>query len=174
MDRVKLILPTANYKGEILNYKNEFMKDNDSMDGTSGLRNAKSFENWLNDITDNLNEETVREGLVPSTTYIAISTYDERLIGMIDIRHRLNDYLLNYGGHIGYSVRKSERDKGYATEMLQLALNQCRGLGITKALLTCDKDNIASAKTIVKNGGTFENEVKEENGITQRFWITLN
>ncbi len=174
MDRVKLILPNANYKGEILNYKNEFMKDNDSMDGTSGLRNAKSFENWLNDITDNLNEETVREGLVPSTTYIAISTYDERLIGMIDIRHRLNDYLLNYGGHIGYSVRKSERDKGYATEMLQLALNQCRGLGITKALLTCDKDNIASAKTIVKNGGTFENEVKEENGITQRFWITLN
>ena len=64
---------------------------------------------------ENLNEKTVRDGLVPATTYMAVSTNDGRLIGMIDIRHRLNDYLLNFGGHIGYSIRKSERMQGYAT-----------------------------------------------------------
>ena len=56
---------------------------------------------------------------------MAISTNDGRLIGMIDIRHRLNDYLLNFGGHIGYSIRKSERQQGYATEMLALSLLEC-------------------------------------------------
>lgn len=174
MSTLKLILPTVKYKDEIMNYKKEFIENKDSMDGTSGLRNAKSFEEWHNVILDNLNEETVREGLVPATTYIAISTDDERLIGMIDIRHRLNEYLLNYGGHIGYSVRRLERGKGYATEMLRLALKKCERLGIKKILITCDKDNIASAKTIIKNGGSLENEVQEESGITQRYWINLN
>ncbi len=157
-----------------MKYKKEFIKHNDSMDGTSGLRDAKSFEEWHNAILDNLNEETVREGLVPATTYMAISIDDERLIGMIDIRHRLNDYLLSYGGHIGYSVRKSEREKGYATEMLELALKECRRLGIIEVLLTCDKNNIASVKTILKNGASLENEVQDESGITQRYWINLD
>ena len=174
MSILKLILPTVKYKDEIMNYKREFIKNNDSMDGTSGLRNAKSFEEWHKAILDNLNEETVREGLVPASTYIAISIDDERLIGMIDIRHRLNEYLLKYGGHIGYSVRRLERGKGYATEMLRLALKRCERLGITKVLITCDKDNIASAKTIIKNGASLENEVQEESGITQRYWINFN
>lgn len=174
MTRLKLILPTAEYKDEIMNYKDEFIKNNESMHGTSGLRNAKSFEQWHSAILDNLNEETVGAGLVPATTYIAISSDDDRLIGMIDIRHRLNDYLLNYGGHIGYSVRKSERKKGYATEMLELALKECNRLGIKKVLITCDKDNIASAKTITNNGASLENEIQVENGITQRYWINLN
>ena len=174
MSKLKLVLPTTKYKDEIMKYKKEFIKHNDSMDGTSGLRDAESFEEWHNAILDNLNEETVREGLVPATTYMAISIDDERLIGMIDIRHRLNDYLLSYGGHIGYSVRKSEREKGYATEMLELALKECRKLGIREVLLTCDKNNIASVKTIIKNGASLENEVQEESGITQRYWIDLN
>ena len=93
---------------------------------------------------------------------------------MIDIRHRLNDYLLNFGGHIDYSVRKSERQKGYATEMLALALIECMKLNIKRVLITCDKDNIASAKTIINNGGILENEILEGSGITQRYWINLD
>ena len=96
------------------------------------------------------------------------------LICMIDIRHRLNDYLLNFGGHIGYSVRKSDRQKGYATEMLALALKECKKMGMKRILLTCDKDNIASAKTILSNGGILENEVEEGDTITQRYWININ
>ena len=174
MTRLRLILPTARYKDEIMSYRKEFIDNKESMDGTSGLRDAKSFEEWHDAIIDNLKEETVKEGLVPATTYIAISTNDDRLIGMIDIRHRLNDYLLNFGGHIGYSVRKLDRQKGYATEMLALALKECKKMGMKEVLLTCDKDNLASAKTIISNGGILENEVKDEDTITQRYWININ
>lgn len=168
---IKLILPNKNYKAEIMEYQDEFIKNNDSMDGTSGLASAKTFEEWHQNVILSSNEETVSKEFVPATSYLAISTNDERLIGMIQIRHRLNDFLFNYGGHIGYSVRKSERKKGYATEMLSLALKECEKLGIKKVLLTCNKENIASAKTIVKNGGVLENEVSQENQITQRYWI---
>jgi len=173
MSRLKLILPTPEYKDIILDYKREFIENGDSMDGTAGLKNVESFEEWYSTFYDNLREETVREGFVPSSTYMAISNDDGRLIGMIDIRHRLNDYLLNFGGHIGYSVRKSERKKGYATEMLRLALKECIKLNIKKVLITCDKDNVFSAKTMINNGAEMENEVSEGNRITQRYWITL-
>ena len=95
------------------------------------------------------------------------------MVGIIDIRHRLNDYLLKFGGNIGYSVRKSERRKGYAKTMLALGLEECRKLGLEKVLITCDKENIASAKTILACGGVLENEIPEERRITQRYWIAL-
>lgn len=174
MNRLKLVLPTPEYKNKIMDYKREFIENGDSMDGTAGLRNAKTFEEWYSAFCDNLKEETVRDGLVPATTYMAISIDDGRLIGMIDIRHSLNDYLLISGGHIGYSVRKSERQKGYATEIVALALSECEKINIKKVLITCDKDNIASAKTIIKNGGHLENEISEGDSITQRYWITLD
>jgi predicted acetyltransferase len=143
------------------------------MDGTAGLKNAETFEEWYSAVCDNSKEETVRAGLVPSTTYMAISADNGRLIGMIDIRHRLNDYLLSHGGHIGYSIRKSERQKRYATEMLELALKECGKLNIKKVLLTCDRNNIASAKTMINNGAKLENEIKDGDRITQRYWIDL-
>ncbi|MBC8063035.1 MAG: GNAT family N-acetyltransferase [Clostridiaceae bacterium] len=174
MSRLKLVLPTLEYREKLMDYKTEFIENEDSMDGSAGLRNAETFEEWYSALCDNLKEETVREGLVPATTFMAISTKDGSLIGMIDIRHRLNDYLLNFGGHIGYSIRKSERQNGYATEMLGLALIECVKLNIKKILITCDKDNVASAKTIINNGGKLENEIAEGNRITQRYWIIQN
>lgn len=170
MERIKLVLPTPQYKEKLMDYKREFIENGDSMDGSAGLRNANSFEDWYSALC----EETLRPGLVPSTTYMAISTDDNRLIGMIDIRHSLNDYLLNFGGHIGYSIRKSERKKRYATEMLALGLKECKKLNIEKVLITCDKNNIASAKTIINNGGQLENEISQEDRITQRYWINLD
>lgn len=175
MDRLKLLLPTSEYKDQIMDYKKEFIENGDSMDGTAGLRNCETFEEWMDVVYDNMSEETVREGLVPATTFIATYHDDKaRLVGMIEIRHILNDYLFKYGGHIGYSVRKTERRKGYATEMLALALKECKNLSINKVLITCDKDNIPSAKTIINNGGILEDEVLEGDGITQRYWIFLS
>ncbi len=170
-----LVNPTLEDEIKVMDYKNEFLTNGDSMDGTSSLRNANSYQEWYSALIDNSNADTVRPGLVPSTTYLAIRQSDQRLVGMIDIRHKLNDYLINFGGNIGYSVRKSERRKGYAKEMLRLALEKCSSFGIEKALVTCDFDNIASAKTILANGGEFENEVLDEyDGVmVQRYWIKI-
>lgn len=173
MNRLKLILPMPEHKDQIMDYKREFIENGDSMDGTAGLNRFDTFEEWYGAVCDNSREETVREGLVPATTLLAVSVHDNRLIGMIDIRHRLNGYLYNVGGHIGYSVRKSERRKGYATEMLALGLKECVKLNIKRVLITCDKDNIASAKTILNNGGVPENEIQRRDHTIQRYWITL-
>lgn len=98
----------------------------------------------------------------------------DRLLGAVNIRHDLNDSLLQEGGHIGDGIRPSERRKGYATEMIRLALVECKKLGIDQVLMTCDKDNIGSVKSIVKNGGILENEfVNSEGNIEQRYWISI-
>ncbi|HAT4340461.1 TPA: GNAT family N-acetyltransferase [Clostridium perfringens] len=173
MEKIKLILPNLNLKNEIEEYKNEFILNGDSMDGCAGLGNIESFEEWIQILKDNSNISTVREGFVPSSTYMAIRESDNRIVGMIDIRHFLNDYLEKFGGHIGYSVRKSERQKGYAKKMLELALEKCKELNINRVLLTCSKDNIPSMKTILSQGGILENEILEGERITCRYWIDL-
>jgi len=167
------VRPKINHKTDVIEYKNEFILNNDSMDGTAGLRDSATVEEWMANIEDNSREETVRPGLVPSSTYIVIRVSDSRVIGMVDIRHRLNEFLLRSGGHIGYSVRKSERNKGYAKQILSMALNECLELGIKDILVTCSKDNVASAKTILANGGILENEVVIDGKVKQRYWIEI-
>lgn len=171
MDSYKLCKISKEYFPKILDYKQEFIKNNDSFDGTAGLGNYDDLNDWYNGIILNSSEKTVREGLVPSTTMMLLANDD--IVGMIDIRHKLNDNLLKFGGHIGYSIRKSQRNKGYATLMLKLALAKCKEYNIKKVLITCDKDNIASAKVIMNNGGKFENEIELNGEIIQRYWIEI-
>lgn len=118
-------------------------------------------------------KEPTPPGLVPDSTFFALDTERERFIGAVNIRHRLNDRLLRAGGHIGDGVRPSERRKGYGTAVVGLALEKCRELGIMRVLMVCDKDNIASAKTIQKNGGVLENEIEDRGELVQRYWINL-
>ena len=174
MKPIKLIAPTKEHEGQLHEYKKEFELNGDNLNGSAGLIRAKTYDEWLQNISDNAKTETVLEGVVGSSQYLAVRTCDNRIGGMINIRHTLNEYLLNFGGHIGYSVRKSERQKGYAKEMLRLALGKCKELGIGKILITCNKDNIASAKTILANGGVLENEVPEQDRVTQRYWIDIS
>ena len=86
----------------------------------------------------------------------------------------LNEYLFNYGGHIGDGIRPSKRNMGYGNKMISLALDECRKLKIDKVLMVCNKNNIASRKTIIKNGGVLDNEVKLDNDIFERYWIKVN
>ena len=118
----------------------------------------------------------IKEGTdqwVPGSVFFCYDIDRGIYVGAVNIRHRLNDSLLFTGGHIGDGIRPSERHKGYGTAMLALALDECKKLGIDKVLMTCDKDNIGSAKAIQKNGGVKENEVEEDGVIEERYWITL-
>ena len=102
---------------------------------------------------------------VPCTTYWW--TDGDTYLGRINLRHRLNERLRDIGGHIGYDIRPSARRRGHATAMLAAALPHAAALGIDKALVTCDADNIASRKVIEANGGAFE----DQRGTKLRFWV---
>lgn len=174
MTRLTLITPTESYREQILAYRAEFLQAGDYLAGCAGLDKAPSFGEWLQALRDNSREETVREGLVPASNYMAIRQADNRLVGFIDLRHRLNEFLLQFGGNIGYSVRPCERRQGYAKEMLTLALLKCRERGMRRVLVTCRKENFASARTIQSCGGVLENEGFKEGTLYQRYWITLS
>lgn len=118
------------------------------------------------------------KGINIDSTFVEHSTYwlmneKNKILGVVNIRHRLNEGLLSRGGHIGYGITPSERRKGYATEILRLALDKAKELGIERALVTCDKDNIGSAKTITKNGGILESEILYDGAVIQRYWIEI-
>lgn len=173
MEELYLVKPTAAHADQIAAYRAEFLERGDSMDGTSGLSNYAAPADWLAWL-DTLADPAKRpEGFVPSTTLLCIRKDDNRLVGMIDIRHELNDHLLNFGGHIGYSVRPDERRKGYAKAMLYMALQETARLNIDRVLVTCNRDNEASRRTILAYGGELENEIwdESENEFVQRYWI---
>ena len=171
MGKIKLVVPSMAYEEQIKSYREEFLKHGDSMDGTSFLHEYENIQDWLAFIEKNSQEETVTEGLVVATEFLAVRLSDNQLVGMIDIRHTLNDFLLKIGGHIGYSVRRSEWNKGYAKEMLKEALVFCQTIGLESVLVTCDTVNIGSAKVIQANGGQLENETLYEGVPIQRYWI---
>ena len=124
---------------------------------------------------DNLEFNEPTEEIVPDSVFFLLDVERNILLGAVNIRHYLNDYLLQFGGHIGDGIRPSERRKGYATEMIRLSLIECKKLGIHKVLMVCNKSNIGSAKSIIKNGGILENEFTDEDGeINQRYWIDLD
>ncbi|MEG1972544.1 MAG: GNAT family N-acetyltransferase [Oscillospiraceae bacterium] len=173
MHNLKLVFPDESYKEQTESYKQEFLEEGEALiNGASGLELAESFEAWVQSLKNNLCEETVQKGYVPGTTFLAV-TEENKLVGTINIRHRLNDFLLNFGGHIGYSIRKSERQKGYGGEMLRLALEFAKSLNMDKVLITCNKENTASAKTILHNGGILEDERENDGHTVQRYWIDL-
>ncbi len=112
--------------------------------------------------------------LVPDSTYFCLDEDRNIFVGAVNIRHYLNERLLLNGGHIGDGIRPCERRKGFATQMISLALEECKALGIEKVLMVCDKENIASAKSIINNGGVLENEIEVDGVIEQRYWIVNN
>ena len=153
---------------QIQDYKNEFIVNNEIIQGAADMR-ALSISEWVQFAENTKYKETVTPGFVTAHTFFAL--YNDKIVGIINARHELNDYLLNFGGHIGYSVRKSERRKGYAKAMLSYTVEFLFSLGLEKILITCDKNNIASKRTIESCGGILENEVIEETRTTLRYWI---
>ena len=175
MKELLLIRPTAEYASQIAEYRQEFLDAGDSMDGCGPLRRLEDPVEYLKTSKEYEDPATVPPHLVPATQFFLVRKSDNKLLGMLQVRHRFNDYLEKYAGHIGYSVRPSERRKGYAKELLKTALPFCREIGIDKVLIACIAGNVGSEKTILANGGVYESTVHEPNGNRdlKRFWITL-
>ena len=124
------------------------------INGSELLDKTERYEDWIQSVTDNMSAETVSPDWVVTDTYFAVDE-SGRVVGIIDFRHTLNDFLKDLG-NCGYSVRPSERGKGYATEMLRLLLKTARETGLKELHLSVEKDNVPSVRTIVKNGGVYE------------------
>ena len=158
---MKLVLPNINYKEQAIGYINEFKQYGSEVNGSGALDSYledATYEEWLQKILADMDIANIPKPRVPALTYFYVREEDNCIVGMVNIRLALNDFLRIEGGHIGYSIRPTERRKHYATDMLKEAVNVCNTVGINEVLVTCDKVNIASAKVIQNAGGKLEEE----------------
>lgn len=178
IDMIQLSEPEMAYAADIWQFRQEILEtdaDNpNKFAGCGSLGKCASVEEWITLCKLRKSAETCQKAgtSVSSDMYLAVRKADNRIVGMIDLRHHINHPVLGtWGGHCGYTVRPSERRKGYAKEMLRLNIQNAKNLGIDRLLITCDTENIASEKTILANGGVFEKIIMAEDCPMKRFWI---
>lgn len=170
---VNLVKPSAEFKDEYVSFYQDWKDSQEDMVPWVIARDPGDFDDMLQFLNNNEQGVNIPDGWVKDSTYWLV-TEANRVVGAVNIRHQLNEKLFNAGGHIGYGIRPSERQKGYATQLLSLALDKAKDLGINKVLVVCDADNTGSKKTILKNGGIQDTDYIEENGnIVNRFWISV-
>lgn len=141
--------------------------------GDFDVRSLDAFETWVQRLRAQANPHTcpLESGLVPDTFWWIVD--GDRYIGSIDLRHRLNDYLAEVGGHIGFGIRPSARRRGYASWALAAVLPHAREMGLTQLLITCDAENLGSARAVERNGGVLETVVETREGMKRRYWVDL-
>jgi predicted acetyltransferase len=165
-----LIKATPAYKHQITDFLDECLASGESIIPSAIAKfDHHDFERYCKLLDERSHRETPDR--VPATIYFTLDIDRDIVVGAVDIRHYLNNNLLVHGGNIGDGVRPSERRKGYATAQIKLALQKCKDLGIDRVLMTCEKWNVGSAKSIMNNGGVLENEVEVDDKIFQRYWI---
>lgn len=170
---IVLIRPALELKEKALAYRKEHFRHGEKIIyGSELFDKTESYEQWLDSVTRNTNPKTVNENWVVTDTFFAIRKGDGKIIGIIDLRHTLNDFLKDLG-NCGYSVRPSERKKGYATEMLHQLLQAAKEAGMKELHISVEKENTASIKVIQKNGGVYERSFFYENEEADIYRIAL-
>lgn len=178
MEKFYLEEPSLKRKEEAIEYILEHIKNKSNISGSGGLDDGyKNYVEWLEKNDLRKSSLTCPENRCPSYTYFLIRENDNKIVGMINIRYNLNDYMLEFGGHIGYGIRPTERNKGYNKINLYLGLLESRKIGLDKVLLTVLDTNPASFKTIFSLGGILENKIPDneyENILLGRYWIDVD
>lgn len=176
MEHLKHVIPNIDYKEKGIEYIQEHLEYHSKINGSGGLdRYINDYEAWL----EKLNQDRLtipNENRVPAETYYLVRQEDNRIIGMINIRLTLNNRLKECGGHIGYGIRPSERQKGYNKINLYLALLRCQELGLKEVILDCDSTNIASSRTMEALSGVRIDEYysEQEQCLVWRYIINVD
>ena len=180
MEQFYLELPSKNRKDQILDYLNEIIIYNSETNGLGALSkiiDGYSFEEAL-EICLNMQYKKYAKKLGKSQvkTFLLIRKNDDKIIGCINIRWNLTDYIKKYSGNIGYGIRPTERNKGYNKINLYLGLLEAKKLNLNKVMLVCETNNLPSSKTIEALGGILERkEIDPNDGVlTSYYWIDAN
>lgn len=154
-EKIRLVRPTPEWKSKALEYRQEhFDVGEQIINGSELFDRIVSYDEWLEKVTANAKAETVDPDWVLTDTFFAVRESDEKIVGIADLRYQLNDFLRDLG-NCGYSVRPSERRKGYASEILRQICVAAKEHGMRQLQLSVEKNNAASIKTIEKNGGIY-------------------
>lgn len=168
-----LTKPDSRLKEAYMEFYEEWRNSEEKIVPWVVAESPADFDTYLHHLREQELGKNIPQNFVSHSTFWLLSGKDH-IAGAVNIRHNLNEFLTERGGHIGYGIRPSDRQKGYATAILSLALAEVKRMGMKEVLLTCDQTNIASEKTILKNGGKFDSEFIEECGnVVKRFWITV-
>jgi len=171
----KLVLPDLKHEGPWRIIVNDFKRAGENIVPYALSYGCDNYKTYLETVRAFHTDSNLPPDRVPSSTYFLTDEDEKVIYGAINIRHRLNKELVKVGGHIGYGIAPVARRRGLATKQLGMALEICREMGIGRVLITCEKGNVGSAKTAIKNGGVLENELIDLRGkIIQRYWIDLN
>ena len=182
MEKFYFEKPSITRKEEAIEYLSEHVKCNSEINGHGGLKKMLSdssytYEKWLENLVLIQDKEYAESiNWVPSSTFFTIRKSDNKIVGMVNIRHYLNDHLKKISGHIGYGIRPTERRKGYAKIQLYMALLEAQKLGLDKVMIDCIVSNVASEKTIQALGGVFDEQVYDEvNDYTlNNYWLNVD
>ena len=179
MERFYFEKPSMERKNEIIEYLNEFIEYKSELNGTGSLKKifeGYTFEQALDRCLNmESNEYAEKAGRCPGKTFLLIRENDNKIVGTINVRWNLNQEMLNFGGHIGYGIRPTERRKGYNKINLYLGIIEAKKLGLEKVMLDCDVNNLGSDKTLKALGGVLERtEVDPSDGtLTNVYWFDV-
>jgi len=172
--KLRLIEPSIDFEESHKTFLEQFQERDERVHPSIVAEPYDSFADYVAMLMAASRGENIPSNWVAHSTFWLVDA-DNEIVAISNMRHELNDFLLTYGGHIGYGVRPSARSKGYATEVLRRTLLMAQDRGIERVRITCAKNNTASAKTILRNGGRLDDEVfmAEDDEVMCRYWIDL-
>jgi predicted acetyltransferase len=176
MDReLTLVEPRRRYRPLFLAMVEDYARAGESRYAHVSPARRRDFDIYVRRLRNMARGLGLRPGWVTQSTFWTIEAGAPLIVGTLQLRHRLTPQLELEGGHIGYNIAPSLRNKGYGTQQLALGLEKARDLGLERVLITCDTDNVPSARVIQKNGGVFDSEVVSDltGKPVSRYWIAL-